>query len=395
MQVRWWLIWAAAILLGWTGLAAGESTGPQALQDVYLKLFPPDVDDEASGLLPIQNRAFLKEGWELGFWVVLDEPPVEQAIARLGRRADRRGTNQGWEVVLAPARLANPYTGRTGDCEAITRRDDMVYIFGSHFGKKKGPLEDQRHFLARFADPITAVSRSSPEPHLQPELKLDVAFDHFLLHRVINDAFKERKLDLIERGPAEYKKYIRKTLKEEPFATGLVHEDDRAINIEGAAFLDSGLLLLGLRYPVTRLGHPILIVIGGIDRLFTGGRPQVESLWVLNNIGDADRPAGIRDLFRRNSRIEALTGNLDRFSNIKGESIILADHPEGNQASSRHCWFSWPPPAGAERDLQATLTRDLAPRRNAEGLAADPGGRFYYVFDEHRLRLQYETEDRQ
>ena len=52
-------------------MAVGEAPTSQTLKVVFLKLFPPDVDDEASGLLPIRNRTFLKEGWEIGFWVVL------------------------------------------------------------------------------------------------------------------------------------------------------------------------------------------------------------------------------------------------------------------------------------------------------------------------------------
>ena len=57
------------------------------------------------------------------------------------------------------------------------------------------------------------------------------------------------------------------------------------INVEGAAFRDgaeapkggSPTLLLGLRFPVTAEGHPIVVEIEGIERLFKPGNrlPEV------------------------------------------------------------------------------------------------------------------------
>ena len=379
------LRWAAILLGALTLLAlrAAQAAAPP-LREVKLTVSPAEVDDEASGLLPIEDRTFLKSGWTEGFWVILDEPPVERAIARLGRGPNHTGPAQGWEIEMVPARVQPGQEGATNDCEAIARSGDYVYIFGSHFGKKNGPLEAERQFVARFADRATsAVAVSAP-------LSLEVARDHFLLHRLINDALTTSGLELIGRGPAEYKRYIEKTLKKQPEAAGRVREGDRPINIEGAAFLDSGALLLGLRYPVTRDGHPILVELSGIERLFSGGQPKVEGFWVLQNVGDSAQPVGIRDMLRR-GQLDLLTGNLDRLSNKKGERGVIEDHPEGLRASSRHYRMAWPPANSQGRLLRPNLVRDLAPSVNAEGLAADPQGRFYYVFDENQVRLQYET----
>lgn len=402
-RIGYWPIFMGLLLLP-CRLAGGQPPGgepapPQPLSEVQLSLPPADgdkddMDAEASGMARIEDPANLAPGWTIGFWVILDEPPLERAIARLGRRAKTSGKKQGWEVERVAARVGPELAGATGDGEAMARRGDWVYIFGSHFGKKIGPLDDYRQFVARFRDraapPPPPTRRELRNP---PELTLEGTTDHFLLHRIINDAFRQRHLELIPRGPGEFDNYIRKTTRKKGDEARLVLADDRAINIEGAAFLDSGVLLLGLRYPVTAQGHPILVALRDIDLLFSGGRPTVDDIWILSNVGDTAQPTGIRDLLRRDSRIDVLTGNLDRLSNKERESALLADHPEGGVALSTHYRFDWPAAAGTEtrREIQATVVRPLAPLHNAEGLAADPQGNFYYLCDQKRVHLLYES----
>ncbi len=359
---------------------AAEPLRTIPLEEVIVSVLPPDEDDEASGLTPIMNPSMLREGWETGFWVILDEPPVEKALARMGRRPTSVGEKSRWEIEIVPAYVKNGLPDATGDCEAIARLGDHVYIFGSHFGRKKGPLEDERHFVARFKD----------RPAGQAGIEIEVAPNHFLLHRLINDALTSHGIELIERGPAEYDKYIAKTLKKETEAAKHVRQEDRAVNIEGAAFTKSGTLLLGLRYPVTRQGNPIIIEIEGIERLFTGGKPVIRRFRVVENVGTLQEPTGIRDMLTHNSSLEILTGNLDRFAGKKEDSVVLEDHPEGLKSSSKHYRIAWPPAEGTGKMIRADLVRDFAPRNNAEGLSVDTQGRFYYLFDENRVRMQYE-----
>ena len=79
---------------------------------------------------------------------------------------------------------------------------------------------------------------------------------------------------------------------------GLVREDDYPINIEGAAFRENGTLLLGLRFPTTAEGRPILVELEGIDRLFDpdGDLPEVRGFWTVDAVGKGGEIAGVRDL---------------------------------------------------------------------------------------------------
>ncbi|HPB30437.1 MAG TPA: hypothetical protein PLB62_03175, partial [Candidatus Sumerlaeota bacterium] len=80
----------------------------------------------------------------------------------------------------------------------------------------------------------------------------------------------------------------------------------------------------------------------------------------------------------------------DRFAGKKEDSVVLEDHPEGLKSSSKHYRIAWPPAEGTGKMIRADLVRDFAPRNNAEGLSVDTQGRFYYLFDENRVRMQYE-----
>lgn len=71
-------------------------------------------------------------------------------------------------------------------------------------------------------------------------------------------------------------KYLEKTLgkarrravaDDQPWAWRLAH-DDSPVNIEGASFTSDGRLLLGLRVPVSREGHALVVEVEHADRLF-------------------------------------------------------------------------------------------------------------------------------
>src|SRR5690349_18393123 len=92
--------------------------------------------NEASDLLRVHDEGLLDQlGARAAFWTVLDEGPVEACLALLIQLHD--GTWQARHVLAD----AGDQTGRTEDAEALAYHDGWVYIFGSHFGKKRGPLK--------------------------------------------------------------------------------------------------------------------------------------------------------------------------------------------------------------------------------------------------------------
>lgn len=337
--------------------------------------------NEASALLAIENRAVLAaHEWDLGFWTCADEDPVQEALGALGRPVD---SPDDWEY----CRLENVRaTGskKTEDSEAMARRGGMVYIFGSHFGPKPGPLRSRRQFVARF-DESRLDGRLDEAP-----IEIEVARGRFKLHRLVNDALRDAGLDLIEQGKGEAKRYVRDVLKQgrdkgKRWASR-VHKHDRPVNIEGVAFRPSGNLLLGLRYPVTRDGHPLLVEVEGIERLFDDGssRPEVRAVWLLAGLGSADEPRGVRAIEELGDEIHVITGNLD---SDPEESIVLQDHPEGGRARSRHHRVLLPEP-GTGSEIRVEPVEDLGDEAKVEGLAVDSEGNFCYVMDDDRIRLR-------
>jgi hypothetical protein len=117
------------------------------LHRLELNLHP----NEASGLLAVEDEPLLEaHGWELAFWAVLDEGEIEDCVAVIGHR---RGADlaEGWEIERLHAEPLGD-AGKTEDAEAITRHGGWIYIFGSQFGSKDGPLQPKRGFVARFRE---------------------------------------------------------------------------------------------------------------------------------------------------------------------------------------------------------------------------------------------------
>jgi hypothetical protein len=335
---------------------------------------------EASGLLAIQNRSMLQnQGWDSGYWTCSDEDPVERALGALGRSS---ATGE-WEFCrVAGARATTKK--KTEDCEGMARRGDWIYIFGSHYGAKTGRLRPRRSFVARF-------NEARIEGKLDgTKIKVEIARGAFKLHRLLNDAFKESGLAMIEHGAKEAKECIQKTRKHGRDRgknwAGRIHKDDWPINIEGVAFRSAGTLLVGLRYPVTRDGHPILVELDDVDKLFRDppDLPSILRLWVLENVGSAREPRGVRGLEEDGHAFRIITGSLD---SDPGESILLHDHPEGARAESQHHSFTLPV-VSLWSGIQAELIEELAGEKRVEGIASDAEGNFSYVMDDEAIRLR-------
>src|SRR5215212_3149306 len=210
--------------------------GEDELFQMELNLHP----NEASGLLMIGNQELLEEhGWDLGFWACLDEGEIEDCVAAIGHH---RGytDEEGWEIERLRAE-ASGAAGKTEDAEAITRDESTgyVYILGSHFGGKDGPLQPKRGFVARF--------READVGHVteDPTMELDVSRRSFALHCLINDALKESDLDLLPLGEQSHKALIAATIKRgekenkkvgRPRARGRLPDQHRRRGLQGERY---------------------------------------------------------------------------------------------------------------------------------------------------------------
>ncbi len=351
--------------------------GGDELYMMELNLHP----NEASGLLAIEDEALLEaHGWEFGFWVVLDEGEIEDCIGVIGHRTGAR-IQDGWQIDRFRCKPVGD-TGKTEDAEALARHDGWVYAFGSHFGSKDGPLQPKRGFVARF--------READVHHAfeDPAVEMEVSRRSFALHRVINDALKDDGPDLTPLGERSRKALIGATIergeKEKKKWSGLVQEDDYPINIEGAAFRGDGSLLLGLRFPISSEGHPVLVEMEGIERFFEsdGGLPEVRGFWVVDAVGQGGDIAGVRDLGvfdgADGEELHLVTGNVD--SRDKG-SVLLPDYPGGQDTVATHFRCTLPPDEHSG-SLRGEFVREFPNLPRVEGIAITDDERFFYVTDE-------------
>ncbi len=349
------------------------STEKDELHQLDLNLHP----NEASGLLTVGDEGLLEaHGWELAFWAVLDEGRIEDCVAVIGHR---RGADigEGWEIERLHARAVGG-AGKTEDAEAITSHDGWVYILGSHFGGKDGPLQPKRGFVARFRE--AEVGHATEDPAMD----LEVSRESFALHRLINDALAAQGPDLVPLGRKSYGAFIEATIKrgveKEKKWSGLVREGDYPINIEGAAFREDATLLLGLRFPTAADGRPILVELEGIERLFVPGGepPRALGFWVIDAVGREGEMAGVRDLALAGDELHLVTGNID--SRDKG-STLIQDYPGGSQTVATHFRAALPPDAHSG-SLEAEFVREFPALPRVEGIAISGGDRFFYVTDE-------------
>jgi hypothetical protein len=217
---------------------------------------------------------------------------------------------------------------------------------------------------------------------------MEVSRRSFALHRILNDALKEKGPDLIPLGPRSRKAFIEATIergrKEKKKWAGLVREDDYPINIEGAAFRNDGSLLLGLRFPVSAGGHPVLVELTGVERFFEpgDGLPEVRGFWIVDAVGNGGDIAGVRDLGvfegADGEELHLVTGNVD--SRDKG-SVLLPDYPGGRDTVATHfrCML---PPGEHSGALEGEFVREFPDLPRVEGIAITDDGRFFYVTDE-------------
>jgi hypothetical protein len=344
-----------------------DTTATEHLADLDLR------PNEASGLLRVGDPGLLERaGWDRAFWSVLDEVDLADCVALLGHRAGAP-VDSGWEI----ERLAVDRTGdegRADDAEALARHDGWVYLFGSQHGGKDGPIRRREQWVARFREDGIAWGGE------RLRATVEVVRSAYLLHRVVNDALLASDLRLVPMRDATRAAFIDQTVAElagTP-AEGQVRPDDWTINVEGAEFARDGRLLLGLRFPVTEDGRPVIVEVDGCAGLFESPQqpPEVTALWEVDAVGRGGDLAGVRDLCLLDDELHLVSGNLD--SAGKG-SVILDDYPGGLGTVNTH--FVATLGRGGGR-LDARVVREFPDHPKIEGIAADGAGRFFYVSDE-------------
>jgi len=334
--------------------------------------------NEASDLCRVFGPEILdRHGWDRAFATVLDEAPAEESLALLVHAAGTR-LGRGWEALRVRADVARG-AGRTEDAEACAVRDGHLYVFGSQFGSKAGPLAPSRSWIARVSEESLADAAAGGRA------EMELVRLRFALHRAVNDALAAAPVELLELGPRSRMAYVDATIvrgaERGKRWAGRVTSADHPINVEAAEFRADGRLVIGLRYPVTADGHPILVELADVDALFEepDAIPSCGSVWVLADVGNPEAPAGFRALDSAgDDRFDAVVGDLD----AAGKSAtVLEDHPEGGNATSQHVRFSLPLTA-AGGDVSSELVHDFGDVRRVEGVAQDRDGHVHYVIDE-------------
>jgi hypothetical protein len=335
--------------------------------------------NEASGLETFDNqRVLANHGWDVAFWAVLDEVDVSRAVGVIGHRHGAP-LHRGWTAERLHATTPEG-TGTTEDAEAVAQHRGWTYVFGSHFGKKGGPLQRKRQFVARFNDDEIVDAFGGDPVRLQVRRTgLDDG-----LHRVINDALAERDVELVPSGPNVRAAFCERD--DDAPEDMRPRSGDHPINIEGAEFLADGTAFLGLRWPVSGSGRPLVLAVAGIPEWFDGGAPpRVTAVHVVDAVGDGGRLAGVRDLALALGRLHVVTGNID--SREKG-SVLLTDHPDGADTVNTH--FSCPlPPTDRDTEVIAEVVRAFPDMPRIEGIAVEFGHVFYVSDEDEGVDVRY------
>ncbi|PYQ09366.1 MAG: hypothetical protein DMF83_03560 [Acidobacteria bacterium] len=316
-----------------------------------------------SALLRLGRAVTDPETWHEAYWTAIDEAPASECLSIVARIGNGAGE---WRIEPVAVRQDRG-SRKTQDVEALARFDGWVYLIGSQYGRPGGPLESRRSFLARFREPEGAPKKA---------VRMEVVRDRFRLHRAINDALAASGLPLARLREKASRDFIRRThtlgrRRHKAWADRIL-PGDLPLNIEGAAFDDQGALLLGLRFPVTASGEPIIVELEEVDGAFRspGWWPVVQAIRVLSGAGLPDAPMGIRDLELSGDELHVLVGGIDP---------ELVDHaPPPSAHPFEHRVGRWT--RGVERaSLPTRLVRRFQRGQQVEGLAGDGAGGFAYV----------------
>jgi hypothetical protein len=202
--------------------------------------------NEASDLAVVDEPGLLEaEGWDAAYLTVLDEGRVEDSIAVLGHAAGA-ALQDGW----SSHRLHFEADGdlrRTEDAEAIAVRDGHAWVFGSHFGRKSGPLQPRRQFVARFALAALADGLHGARPRCRWPARASAC-----TARSTTPCGRRRSTSwrsATRPGRRSWTPPWPRATRAASAGPSTRASGDWPLNIEGAAFRPDGTLLVGLRFP--------------------------------------------------------------------------------------------------------------------------------------------------
>lgn len=285
---------------------------------------------EASSLLAIESPAVLATlGATAAWWTCHDEGDLDAMVSIVTVDGDR------WSV--RPIEFETGRRERT-DAEALARSDGSVFVFGSGFTDKSGQVDRRRAFIARFRETAAIAGPTRPDV-------LDLGTD--LLDSVTT------ALGAIALLEAD--------------------EPDRLINIEGAAFVGDD-LFLGLRWPVSDDGQPLLVRVAKAAAALTAPDWSVETFTGLEMSAHAvdvgaspKRPAGVRGLTAIGSEVHLVVGQTERSLTAKKVKSAAARHVRVDVAGS---------------SFAASDVETFEGFRKVEGVAPAPGGGWLYALDD-------------
>ncbi len=323
--------------------------------------------NEASALLSFEagrggNRDLLAGiGLEEGYWLAHDEGGLGSAgrsmLSIVGQAADSWST-QPVELQPTGGNGPRPIT----DAEALATYKDWVFVVGSGFLGPDGKLDSRRAFVTRFAP--TDLSQG-PDGLAGPAEILDLGSR---LVTAVNEAFSDAPIELMAPKPS-----VQRAANK---ATGL-GPSATPINIEGAACSGSS-LLLGLRWPTTIEGNPLVVEVDN-------GAEILASAWNADTADDLaaramhvhpvaldqaspKKPLGIRALsVDSNDQLHAVTGPTDR--DIAAKKLKTGSYEH------------------VEVDLQTGSTSGIETfegYRKVEALAQRPNGSWLYGLDDEK-----------
>lgn len=306
---------------------------------------------EASALLAVESPSLLDQlDVDGAWWSCHDEGDIGAMVSLLSVK------DEVWTITSVDlddsteggsSRTSRPWTSRAmrTDAEALARIGDTIFVFGSNFTDKSGDIDERRAFVARFSEREAAAGRS--------------VADVLDLETVLRDKISAG-LAGIELMPSD--------------------DDEEVINVEGAAFLGRD-LLLGLRWPVSTDGQPILVrlkdaAVGFADASFTNSSASrsrlkdVDAIPIIVDVGaTAKRPAGVRGMTAVGETIHLVTGQTERKLTEKKTKAAPALHVavsptlDGNRSS-------------------ATVLQTFEGFRKVEGVAPLSDGRWLYALDD-------------
>ena len=150
--------------------------------------------------------------------------------------------------------------------------------------------------------------------------------------------------------------------------------------------------MVGLRYPVTRNGEPVLVEIEGLLRMFDDDAdpPVATRAWALKGVGSRAYSAGVRGLEQVGDEMHVLTGPI---GTARKDSAVVKDYPGTQQVACMHWRF---PLAAldATTEIEPELYREFEQPAHVEGVAHTERGWFYVSDFDVKVSLHMESTAR-